>query len=78
MEKNIDKIIFKMKNIFNISESDAQVILAGITILGIAIPWFVIGQRIMDDKIEISEEERYQESLAEQFAEDANRDFNKK
>ena len=72
----IEKIISKLMEALNIAESDAQKVLAGLAILGIAISWFILGSFFTNDT-EITKEERAQESLAQKFAEDANRAFNK-
>ncbi len=72
----IGKIISKIRASLNISEADAQKILAGLAILGIAISWFVLGI-FLNTEVKISKEEIEQENMAHQFAEEANQDFKK-
>ncbi len=57
MRNKIDFLVDKIRSIFNISENDAQIILAGITILSIAISWFIMGGVVVKKDVKLSEEE---------------------
>ena len=50
MNNYIEKLINKIREITNASEADATKILAGVTILGIAISWFILGSFITNSK----------------------------
>ena len=52
----IKKITEKIQNITHSSESDAQKIIVGLSILGIAISWFIIGN-LSDNAEEFNQEE---------------------
>ena len=74
MQKYLDKLINKIRELTNSSEADAQKILVGLTILGIAISWFAMGKFLAKDRFKPTpQEQKEMQELQELMATEQNK-----
>ena len=73
MQKYINKVLNLIQKITKSSEKDASKILAGLTILAIAISWFTMGGMIGSNETEVSKEEIQEQQEIDKIMEEYER-----